>query len=281
MSGEYLLNPSFTINEALGIYTDKDQGNNNGLSYNPEGHANCFAVEDNSFWFNHRNNIISNCLDNYLEKDSLFLDVGGGNGFVSKHLHNNGYNPVLLEPKIDGALNAKNRGLENVICGLLSKDTISENSIDSIGIFDVIEHIEDDLEFAKTIHHSLKKEGYLFVTVPAFQSLWSYHDVQAGHFRRYTKKSISEVLIKAGFEVEYLSYFFSVLVFPNYILRSIPTKLGFAKSYDDKKTKAKHHVKKDSVTNKILNKFWSLEISKIKKKKYLPFGNSIIIVARK
>ena len=40
-------------------------------------------LEEDSFWFNHRNNIIANAVKKH-SKGNVFFDIGGGNGFVAK-----------------------------------------------------------------------------------------------------------------------------------------------------------------------------------------------------
>ena len=66
-------------------------------------------IEKDSFWFNHRNDVISNFVKRYSSLET-FVDIGGGNGFVSKRLQDEGIPTILLEPGKYGVLNAKNRG---------------------------------------------------------------------------------------------------------------------------------------------------------------------------
>ena len=57
---------------------------NQNISYPSEGNENCLAVEDNSFWFRHRNNCIVSVVKSYPPEDNgTIFDIGGGNGFVS------------------------------------------------------------------------------------------------------------------------------------------------------------------------------------------------------
>jgi hypothetical protein len=65
------------------------------------GNDNCFALEDNSFWFKYRNNCIIQLAKQYV-KDNLLFEIGGGNGFVSKGLEENGIQTCLIEPGIQG-----------------------------------------------------------------------------------------------------------------------------------------------------------------------------------
>jgi hypothetical protein len=110
------------------------------VSYPMDGNETCFQIEDDSFWFKHRNDCIIAAVKKY-SPDKVFFDVGGGNGFVAKGLENNGIQTVLVEPGQQGCLNAKVRGLTNVICATLENASFKPASIDALGLFDVIEHL--------------------------------------------------------------------------------------------------------------------------------------------
>ncbi len=86
---------------------------------------------------------------------------------------------------------------------------------------DVLEHIEDEKGALKQWSESLDKGGLLFITVPAFMSLWSYHDEFLEHKRRYTKKELINVLKEAGFEPVKVSYAFSFIFPLVYLIRKL------------------------------------------------------------
>jgi len=69
---------------------------------------------------------------------------------------------------------------------------------DAIILFDVIEHIDDPVSFLMSALYHLKPGGYVFINVPALQSLYSKFDVAVGHYRRYTKRTLEAELAKAG-----------------------------------------------------------------------------------
>ena len=68
--------------------------------------------------------------------------------------------------------------------------------------------------------------GRLYVTVPAYQWLWSTEDAISGHHRRYTTSGLARVIRAAGFTVEFSSYLFWPLPLPILLLRAIPSRLG-------------------------------------------------------
>lgn len=65
-----------------------------------------------------------------------------------------------------------------------------KNYYDLLILFDVIEHIDDQIQFVNSALYHLKKGGILAVNVPALQSLYSDYDLAAGHIRRYNINSI-------------------------------------------------------------------------------------------
>lgn len=72
--------------------------------------------------------------------------------------------------------------------------------------FDILEHVENDVDALKEWARVLKPGGKIVLTVPAYQWLWSEHDVSLHHFRRHTKKSISDKAKAAGLKPKKLSY---------------------------------------------------------------------------
>lgn len=78
---------------------------------------------------------------------------------------------------------------------------------DTVILLDVLEHIEQDAEFLHRLRHVLNPGGRLILKVPAGQRLYSSLDANVGHYRRYNKTSITQVLDAAHFTPEHLRYF--------------------------------------------------------------------------
>lgn len=260
-----------------GIYYSKKASK---LSYPESGNEDCKLVEQDSFWFNHRNNVIIEGLKKY-NGSNTFFDIGGGNGFVSKGIQNAGINVVLIEPGPVGAINAKSRNIENVVCSTIEDAGFEKSSIDSVGMFDVIEHIENDVDFLRKTNNYLKNEGLIFITVPAFNFLWSNEDADAEHYRRYTVKSLKKTLLQTGYTIEYSTYIFSILPLPIFLFRSIPSKLGLNKNSNDVQKYQKEHQSNKGFVSNLLQKIWNWEIGKIKSSKKIIFGGSCFVIAKK
>ena len=247
------------------------------ISYPAEGNKNYFKIEDESFWFKHRNNVILRAVKKF-HLEGAFFDIGGGNGLVASKLQENGLETILVEPGIEGCLNAKNRNVNTIINTLFSCEYFLNDSICNIGVFDVIEHIEDHEGFLKEIYKALVKNGILFMTIPAFMLLWSEEDVYAGHYRRYNLEQINKLQTSVGFKILYSTYFFSFLQLPVFFFRTLPSKVGFYK-VNSKQTKKQHSY--NSKTGFLLNALMNYELIKISKFDKIPFGSSCLTVSKK
>ncbi|MBL4711664.1 MAG: class I SAM-dependent methyltransferase [Gammaproteobacteria bacterium] len=261
-----------------GIWYSKDI---ESISYPSESNDTCFIIEENSFWFKHRNNCITSVAKSYPpENNGTIFDIGGGNGFVSLGLAKSGFDVVLVEPGAAGATNAKQRGLSNVICATTNTAKFKPQSLPAVGLFDVIEHIEDDVNFLKSVRAIMKTNARLYVTVPSYRFLWSAEDIAAGHFRRYNLNAISKVLQSAGFQVEFSSYIFRFLPLPVYLLRTLPYKLGLSKTEQVSNTTSRDHAVKGGAGVSIFNTLLQSEINNLNNQKAMSFGGSCLLVAK-
>jgi len=251
------------------------------ISYPEDGNDSCFEIEENSFWFRHRNSCIIEMIDNHPSPNSgPIFDVGGGNGFVAKGLLDVGLDVVLVEPGPHGAMNAKKRGVPHVICATTHTAKFKSGTIPAIGVFDVVEHIEDDIGFLNHLWDLLVPGGMLYLTVPTYQLLWSQEDVDGGHFRRYTLNNIKKKILHSGFDISYSSYIFSYLPLFVFLLRTLPYKLNLVKSSASDSIKQDHSSPK-GIGSKILNLFHNWELKKIRVRKKIPLGGSCMIAAKK
>ena len=245
------------------------------VSYPDTGNQNSFELEDSSSWFLHRNRCIAALVKKF-SPDSYLFDIGGGNGIVSRALENEGIKTVLVEPGEKGIQNAKARNIKNLICATLEDAAFIPDSIPSIGLFDVLEHIENDDAFLKVLCRLLIPGGKIYISVPAYQVLWSNEDKLGGHFRRYTLKLLEKKLTQSGFGILYKTYIFCALPIPILVMRSIPSWLGLAKN---EIVVADHKQTHSDIS--MLDKIHNWELRQISKWKTIPFGGSCVIAAYK
>jgi SAM-dependent methyltransferase len=248
------------------------------VAYPPHQNA-CFRLEDGSFWFSHRNACLITAVRRF-PPDGFILDVGGGNGFVARGLIDAGYETVLLEPDNDGARNARQgRQLPTVINATIEAAAIRPGSVPSLGLFDVLEHIEDDRAFVHHLHDIMRPGGLLYLTVPAFDWLWSMSDVDAMHFRRYTRRSLTGVLTGA-FDVLYCTCLFQRLVPLTVLARALPYRAGLARQKPPDAYEREHAVGRKRLSE-IFSRMLNHEIRAIAAGKSLPVGSSLLVVARR
>ena len=192
---------------------------------------------------------------------------------------------MLVEPGAVGAANARRRGIQYVVRATLEDAGFFPDSLPAISLFDVVEHMmEDDRKFLETIRFHLSANGRVYLTVPAYQSLWSLEDIVAGHHRRYSSRAIRELLVEAGFAVEFLTGFFQFLPPAIFGLRVIPFRLGLAISSEadevGSKIRQQHEIKSGWISRP-LNWIQQREITRIRRRRQTRFGASWLVVARK
>lgn len=173
------------------------------------------ANEAGHWWFVGRRRIIETAIQRLipLPENADILEAGCGTGGNLALLSRFGaldafeYDPIARE------ISAKKSGLV-VSAGALPDDIpFDQKCYDMVGLFDVLEHIEDDQATLTQLAARLKPNGRVLLTVPAMPWLWSRHDERHHHFRRYTRKSIQEAADKAGILVE-KSFYFNTLLLP-------------------------------------------------------------------
>lgn len=249
------------------------------VDYPDEGNAFCFQVEDQSFWFQHRNRCILAAVARFPPPGPIF-DIGGGNGFVARALTQAGHPAVVVEPGPVGARNAQARGLSPVICSTLDDAGFHPGALPAAGLFDVLEHIEDDRGVLRRLASLVRPGGRLYVTVPAYQWLWSGEDVLGGHHRRYGLGALTRVVREAGFAVEFATYFFWPLPLPILLVRAIPWRLGHRPPVDVEAIKRELKPPTGPAVD-LLTALLGLERKWLEGGGRLPFGGSCLLVARR
>lgn len=246
------------------------------VSFPADAHTSLAGIEERSYWFKHRNDVIIAAVKQH-PPNGIIFDVGGGNGFVSAGLHKAGFSCAVVEPGTIGAANAAARGLP-VICAPFQDLHPANESMPAIGMFDVLEHIEDDIGVLSEIHRVLKPGGRFYVAVPSHNLLWSKEDADAGHFRRYTLHGLSKLLAKAGFVVDYKTYFFAILILPIFLIRALPARLGLQSSNRDD---GQDHAPPSGVIGYAFRHSFRRELAKISAGQASGIGASCLVAAHK
>lgn len=230
--------------------------------------------EATHWWFVSRRNLSKYSLDRlkFTGKPKI-LDLGCGSGGNLAML--SGYGEVYACEMNDQVReHSAGRNIGSVAYGKLPDEIpFSGVQFDLITMFDVLEHVEDDCAALNSVFARLNKNAIVFLTVPAFQYLFSRHDVLHHHFRRYSKKELQEKLEAAGFKVEFINYWNVFMFIPAVIVR-ILDHFGYPKN---------RVVGTDlppQCINKLLIKIVSAERFLLTRVNFW-FGLSLIVVARK
>ena len=250
-----------------------------GVSYPDQGHDTCHGVEDDSFWFAHRNRSIAALIRHDPPDRSLpFADVGGGNGYVASMIKDLGFDVVLVEPGASGIAHARERGVGKLVQASIVDLDVEPGKLGAIGLFDVIEHIEHPDKALRSLRGMLADGGKVYATVPAHGWLWSSADIEAGHFRRYTTRQLEALFSQCGFEVGLCSYYFWPLPLPMFLLRSLPERVRLRRAPRPREARVgSEHRRRGRLMEWLL----SFEIDALGRGRRIPFGASCIVVATK
>ena len=195
------------------------------INYPDEGLAHLGLDGGRGYWFDHRARSVVDVLQAATTARTIW-DVGAGAGSMSVRLAAAGYEVVSVEPQAVGAAAIAQLHCSTVFCGSLEGLHLPEHSVGIIGLFDVIEHLDDPGALIVEARRVLEPGGIVVVTVPALPILWSNADDVAGHQRRYTRESLDAFMRSCELDRVSSAYLFASLVPPAVALRTIPYRLG-------------------------------------------------------
>ncbi|MDD5223103.1 MAG: class I SAM-dependent methyltransferase [bacterium] len=179
-----------------------------------------FALEADHFWFRGKLDLVLKLLARYLPAGSVprILDLGCGTGINLKSFERLGF--AVGADSVEPALKfCRSRGISRLARSEAQALPFKDRGFDAVLALDLIEHVRDDRRVIAEAARVLRPGGRLLVTVPAFPFLFSAHDRALGHFRRYRKAELLEVLTGGGLELEKISYFNFFLFFPIFLFR--------------------------------------------------------------
>lgn len=233
-----------------------------------------FKVQQKHWWFVTKKRIVLDTIDRYLNKNDKVkvLDIGCGSGLMLNSLGKVGqtFGMDMSDDAINFCREIFNGQVKHGF--LPDKIPYAENFFDLVVALDVIEHVERDVDALIAMHSRLVSGGKAVITVPAYMFLWSKFDELNEHKRRYTKKELEFKLMQAGFSIDKISYY-NTLLFPVvFVIRMLNKILGRDGSSDiDVPPRA---------LNFVLKKIFGIERHLLKYIN-LPVGVSVLAVVRK
>jgi len=162
------------------------------LEYKARDHA----LRSRDEYANGKYDVTTRWLAPHVRAGQTLLNIGCGSGEYNETARGLGLRVVACEPEqhaFDMALAHSNGRYAVHRCGLLELARSVEPA-DYIVMHDVLEHIEDDRAAVAAIAKLLAPGGIAVISVPAYAWLFGHHDVQLGHYRRYTRSSLCRVL---------------------------------------------------------------------------------------
>ena len=235
-----------------------------------------YEHENKHFWYKTRKNFILRQVTPFLSENDHFLDVGTGTAFIAKKIRELGLLVSVGDIQDYGLLERKKTDVDWLFQFDISLEPVFVNHFDSIGLFDVIEHLNDENKIIINLRHMLKPGGKVFLTAPAYKWLWNKRDILERHKRRYRLKGIIRKFEKNGFTVIKARYFFTGIL-PLLVLRTFVDKVT---GLNVKESDHMNNLRINKYINSILYYLTSLE-NYLTRHLNMPIGGSIFLVAQK
>lgn len=228
-------------------------------------------VERRHWWFRGRRRILARLLaGRRLPPGARVLDVGCGTGANAPVLRGADRftigidaSPIpmaLVDRTHDARLRADAAHLP-----------FGDASFDLVVALDVLEHLDDDRAAVRELRRVLRPGGTLVVFVPALELLWGLQDDVSHHRRRYRRAELGEIIASAGFRIERLTYF-NTLLFPPILAARLAMRLRPPRTL-----KSENQIG-GPIANAILSSIFALEAPLVARAN-LPIGVSLGCVA--
>lgn len=213
------------------------------------------------WYYKHKFYFINKVFINHKEKTVALVDIGAGSALFSKE---------LIRTNLVNSVVAVDTGYEKNYFDkddqILYAQSASYAEANYFLLTDVLEHVENDLDFLHSIVSEANNNSRFIITVPALNCLWSGHDVYLKHFRRYTKKQLISLVENSGLQVWTVRYTYSTVFLMALIQRKIAGKSTASQMKQN---------------NWFVSKLLELLLIPDRRLSFLPFGVSLFLVATK
>ena len=237
-----------------------------------------YKMEREHWWFRVREDIILDHVKSHIYKGKPLqvLNVGAATGRSSEMLEPFGQIQSIEydEPSYQFCRDTLKMKIDQ---GSITALPYADNAFDAVCAFDVVEHVEDDRKAIEELFRVCKPGGKIFITVPAFMSLWSSHDVVNHHFRRYRKNQMLERFVPQGGRLIRTTYFNFFLFIPIYLVRSLQRLLSNKK---EEELKPDNDMIESSFINAIFKSIFAIERHLLKITSF-PLGVSLLVLWEK
>lgn len=195
------------------VFAPELAASNDGMA--PDAHHRLEASQDGSFWFRARNRLIADMMKRHFPKAESVLEIGCGTGYVLKGLQTALPSVRLAGSEIyaNGLPYARRRlGPDVELFQMDARAIPFSEQFDVVCAFDVVEHIDEDMDVLREMRRTVRPGGGIFLSVPQHPWLWSRTDEIAHHKRRYRINELGDKCRAAGFRILRTTSFVSTLL---------------------------------------------------------------------
>ena len=173
-------------------------------------------TQESHWWFKGKRRIINKLINKRVFNGTpmKILEVGSGTGANLPVLAQYGHVTAMeLDDYARSFINEREN--ISVVKGFLPDglEAVDGKKFNLVCVFDVLEHVKEDSKALQALKNLLDNDGKILITVPAYQWLYSVHDKNLGHYRRYTRKNLLELCEKNGLKILYSGYM-NTFLFP-------------------------------------------------------------------
>lgn len=233
-------------------------------------------LELEHWWFRVRSGILTDVMDVMHDGKSplRILNVGAATGRSTEILQPYGKVDSVEYDEPSFRFCTEVLGLD-VIRASITELPYPDDCFDAVCSFDVVEHVEDHFKAVSELVRVCRPGGFVFITVPAFMSLWSDHDRVNHHFRRYVKGGLSALFAPHEGRTVRSTYFNSLLFPPIWLVRRLQRfRPGGLKAEPDS------DFAQNPVTDRVFGTVFGMERRLLRHLDF-PFGVSLMMVWRK
>lgn len=230
-------------------------------------------LENKHPWFVAKRNFLILELERLLTGGERILDVGCGTGAVMKFLSEKGYLVDGVDFSEEALKYCYDKGLR-VQLGTAEEMSFDSKTFDVVLALDILEHLPDDSLGIKEMGRVLKNGGLAIITVPAHSLLFSTHDQQLKHYRRYSRKQLVGLFNEAEWNIKKISWIHCLILFPVALGRLLSKARPIKKESSDVNAIG-------GVLSRVLKFFYVIELFFYNIFGALPFGLSLLIVVQK
>lgn len=238
--------------------------------------------ERDHFWFRGRRAIFFDVLRRHVGKppaDAVVFDLGCGVGGMLNPLSEFG-RTIGMDIDRGSLVYCADRGFRETFEARGHRLPLADESVWLLGAFDVLEHVPEEREALEECYRVLKPGGWMFLSGPAYQFLYTHQDRMVHHERRYTVGDLKRKFRETGFSIvkaSYINFFLFPLIFCALMVKKVQEALN---PPSDDETRFNTDVPMPGPINRLFTALFSAERFVLRGLSF-PTGHSLIVLVQK